>query len=126
MKLTKTMFAMAGALALSMGAAQAQWGNGDDCYYDGWFDGGGPVAHQVSEVQQSGNPYQLVELDGNLVKDGGGYVFRDKTGQIVANVPYECVMGLPITNETPVKIQGNVRQDIVAPASVDVYTVDCM
>ncbi len=94
--------------------------------YNGWFNGSGPVDHTVSEIKEDAAPFQLVELDGNLVRGIAGetYVFQDKTGEVVVNIPDEVFVGQVVNANTPVKIQGEVRPDMAQPDTVDVYTLD--
>lgn len=122
MRLTNLLMA-SGALALCMGTAQA---DGVDCDYNGWFNGGGPVDHSVSELANDGMPCQMVELDGNLVAHpyGNGYVFEDKTGRVLVNIPNEALGGQELAMNQPVKIQGAVRYDMVDAPCVDAYVVD--
>ena len=121
MKLNKVL--LIGLAALGMSAASASQ---TDDGYNGWFNGSGKVDHQVSEITETPVAYQLVELDGNLVQgvDGDMYIFKDKSGEIMVNVPDEVFAGQEVTPETPVKIQGEVHKDLVNPDTVDVYTLD--
>lgn len=124
MKMNKLLCVLAGAFALSCGAAQAN--NMENDEYNGWFNGSGPVDHTVSEIKEDAAPFQLVELDGNLVRviAGETYVFQDKTGEVVVNIPNEVFVGQVVNANTPVKIQGEVRPDMAQPDTVDVYTLD--
>lgn len=121
MRLSHVLLASATALTMSLASAQ---GTGDQ--YNGWFNGSGPVDHSVSEIGETTVPYQLVELDGNLIEglDGNLYVFKDASGEIMVNVPDEVFVGQEVTPTTPVKIQGEVHQDVAQPNTVDVYTLD--
>ena len=125
MKLSKTMAVLSGALMLCCAAVQANPVENDE--YNGWFSGSGPVDHSVGEIQEKAVlPFQLVELDGNIVRGIGGesYVFQDKTGNIIVNIPDEAFIGQEVGATTPVKIQGEVKTDLVQPNTVDVYTLD--
>ena len=79
------------------------------------FNGSGPVDKTVQDVGVRGVPFELVELDGNLIEAVGGedYIFQDSTGKIIVHVPEELMVGQVISQNTPVKVQGEVHQDVV-------------
>ena len=90
------------------------------------FNGSGPVDKTVQDVGVRGVPFELVELDGNLIEAVGGedYIFQDSTGKIIVHVPEELMVGQVISQNTPVKVQGEVHQDVVQPKSVDVFDIE--
>ena len=85
------------------------------------FNGSGPVDKTVQDVGVRGVPFELVELDGNLIEAVGGedYIFQDSTGKIIVHVPEELMVGQVISQNTPVKVQ-----DVVQPKSVDVFDIE--
>ncbi len=123
MRMNHLVVALGAALALGCGIAQAQ--TADD--YNGLFDGSGAVDHAVKEVATVQEvPFQLVELDGNIIEAVGGedFIFQDATGTLLVHVPEEVMVGEEITPSTLVRIQGEVHQDAALPVSVDVYQLD--
>lgn len=123
MKLHRLIATSLLGLGIALGSAQADTLPGQDTAP---FNGSGPVDKTVQEVGVRGVPFELVELDGNLIEAVGGedYVFQDATGKIIVHVPEELMLGQVISQNTPVKIQGEVHKDLAEPNSVDVFVID--
>lgn len=94
--------------------------------YPNAFNGSGPIDKTVKDVGVREVPFELVELDGNLIEAVGGedYIFQDATGKIIVHVPQELMLGKVISQNTPVKIQGEVHKDAGQADSVDVFVLD--
>ena len=102
---------VAGAFALTMGAAQAQY-----------VGGGQPQGSTVSQVLSQARDNQYVTVQGFLVQKVGNeeYILQDKTGQILVDIDHHVFAGQQVSPQTEVVLHGEVDKDFGRQTEIDV------
>ena len=134
----KTLLPLAAAVALMLPSATLAADGG----FQGGFQGGaapsmggfqGPVGgSQANTVAAALKCWDdaPVSLTGNIVERRAGsddkYMFRDATGQILADIDHELFFGKTVTPQTRVRIFGEVDKDMMKPTKIDVKRLEIL
>lgn len=110
------------ALALALPAQAAYVGGGQAGGYTG------PGVNNATTVKavKSMRDDSFVTLTGRIVSRIGGdkYVFQDSTGQITVDIDDEDFRGQSVSDQTTVRITGEVDKDFGQPVEIDVKSLE--